>query len=320
MGSTVFDLSAVLILAVFGLAVLTLLVADIRAHAKSRGVSLGDAGKWSLIWIGASLIFAAYLWVAAGADKATLFLTGYTLEKVLSVDNLIVFGSIFSYFRIPAAHQHRALHYGVIGAVVFRLVFVSLGIGSLALFRPWVEGILAALVAYSAWQMYDGMGSDSENDAIDHDARWYIRWTRKIYPVDPLATHVLFVRDFFTGKFQATRLLLCVVAIEICDIMFSFDSVPAVLAVTQDGIIVYSAMIFAIMGLRSLYFVLAALRQFLTHLDKAVLVVLGFVALKLALHATGLYAIGPIASLGVVITVLGIGVAASLAFPEKAEA
>lgn len=318
------DHSALALLGIFAAIVAVLLIVDIRSHAGNKPVSLGNAGLWSGIWVGTSLAFAGIVWLIRGPDAATLFGAGYVLEKVLSVDNLIVFGSIFAYFRIPPEYQHKVLHYGVIGAVVFRLIFVALGMGSLALFGPYVEGLMAALVAWSAWQMFRGMGTDDDAE-IDHNKRWYIRWTRQFLVIDSQdLADGLFYEKIVTANTGRkiiiwNRLILCLVAVEVCDVLFAFDSVPAVIAVTQDAVLVYSAMIFAIMGLRSMYFVLAALQRFLAHMDKAVLVVLLFIAAKLALHATGLYSIGPVDSLIIVVSVLSIGVVASLAANEVAK-
>lgn len=303
------------ILIIFAAAVAALLTADLLLHRSGRPISLRNAVLWSLVWIAASLAFAGLLAVTRSPADATLFLAGYTMEKVLSVDNLIVFGAIFAYFRIPAGHQHRILHWGVLGAIVFRLIFVTVGMGSLALFGPWVEGLLAALVAYSAWQMFKGLDGDGD-DEIDHESRWYIRWTRRLFPVMATGSEGRFFIVVDGVRF-ATRAVLCLVAVEICDVLFSFDSVPAVIAVTQDAVLVYSAMIFAIMGLRSMYFVLEAMSRFLTQLTRAVLVVLVFIAAKLALHATGIYSIDPVTSLIVVVLILTCGVFASLLFPEE---
>lgn len=297
---------AIFIAITFGLFVL-----DLRSHKEAHEVSLKNATMWSVFYIAAALGFAGYLGFQYGSDKASLFITGYTLEKVLSVDNLLVFTAIFTYFGIKPEYHHKLLHYGIIGAIVFRLIFVVIGVGSLNAFGPVVEMIFAILVAYSAWGLWRSFNDDADDD-IDHESRWYIKWTKKLVPV----TGEEHNGRFFIGG-AATTMFLALITVEVSDIMFAFDSVPAIIAVTRDPLIVYTAMIFAILGLRSLYFVLNALIKHLTHLDKAVCVVLVFIAAKLALHASIGFKFDPNHSLFIVLGILGLGVVASYIWPDK---
>lgn len=306
--------------AVFIVAVIFLLWVDLKAHKPGHAVDLVSATRWSIGYVVAALLFAAYIYVSFGAQPASLFLSGYVMEKVLSVDNLAVFIAVFSYFKIKPEHQHKVLHWGVIGAFTFRLIFVAAGAGLMAKFGPWAEGAFALFIAYSAWAMWRELDSTDEDD-IDFNNVWYIRAVEKIWPVTVSSS---LQGQFFakvlpigpkavSGKlvWHVTPLFLCMVAIEMMDVMFSFDSVPTIIAVTQDPFLVYTSMTFAILGLRSLFFVLSALMDKLTYLPHAIIAVLAFIAIKLGLHAAVGTHIDPIVSLCVVLGLLGSGGIAS---------
>jgi len=290
--------AAMCTLAVFLGLVAGTLVADLRAHRNHKSITLPDAMAWSMIYIGAALVFAVYLALNEGIGDMTLFLTGYGLEKALSVDNLMVFGSVFAYFGVKPDYHHRILHFGVLGAMVSRLLFVTIGVGALALIGRPMEIVFAAFVAWSALKLAQG---GEEGGEVDHSSRWYIRGVKTWLPV----TSQCDGHRFFSLR-RATPLFLCLIAIEVTDIMFSFDSVPTVIAVTKSPMLIYSAMVFAILGLRSLYFVLEALKQYLTHLNLAVIGILAFVAFKLAIHGIGGLDISPAVTAGVVFGMLGI--------------
>lgn len=324
-------------------AVAAFLTLDLFLHRDDRPVSLGNALVWSAGWVILALCFAGYLWHAYGEDTAMLFLAGYALEKVLSVDNLMVFVAIFAAFGIPHGLRHRVLFYGVLGAIVFRLIFVTAGTWLYAL-GPWVELLFAAVIVWTAVKMLQQGG---EAEITDYGEHWSVRGARRVFAVWPrLHGHRFFLRrsevealeaaaapdsrqagpGLPRAAFYATPLFLCLIAIEIGDIVFAFDSVPAVIAVTREPLLVYTSMIFAILGLRQLYFVLAALQRYLAHLAKAIVVLLFFVAFKLALAAlnkmTGWpgWHVEPDFSLGIILGVLAIGVLASLIWkPEAAE-
>ena len=328
-----------LTMAVFiGLALAALLL-DMVTHRDDKPVTLARASIWSVFWVAISLAFAGFLYVQHGAEVASLFLTGYALEKVLSVDNLFVFMAIFAWFKVPDGLRHRILHWGIIGAIVFRGVFVVIGTGLLA-FGPWVEIAFALIVAWTAVMMLKG--GDDDDEAKDYSQHLACRFAKKLFPVWPwLHGHHFFVsrkqlesevrtaeRDMSLaakGGLFATPLFLCLVVIEVSDVLFAFDSVPAVIAVSREPLIVYSAMLFAILGLRTLYFVLEALKRYVVHLEKAVIVLLFFIAAKLGLNATdhlfhhGI-SISPNTSLLIVLVVLAIGILASVIFPNKEDA
>jgi len=326
-----------LTMAVFvGLAVGAMLL-DMITHRGDKPVSLAKASLWSIFWVAISLGFAGFLYVQHGPQVASLFVTGYALEKVLSIDNLFVFMAIFAWFKIPNGLRHRVLYWGIIGAIVFRGIFVAIGTGLLA-FGPWVEVVFAVIVAWTAVMMLRSGGDDDKEE--DYSKHMAYRFAQKLFPVWPK----LHGNQFFVsrkvlqnelknpenkglslaakGSLFATPLFLCLVVAEISDVLFAFDSVPAVIAVSREPLIVYSAMLFAILGLRTLYFVLEALKRYLVHLEKAVIALLFFIAIKLGLNATNHlldhgYAIDANSSLMIVMVVLLVGVVASVIFPEK---
>ena len=341
--------------AVFVLLSVGAIAIDLFAHKNDQPMSLKSASLWSVFWVLVSLAFGGYLWVHHGSETASLFITGYALEKVLSVDNLFVMMAIFAWFKVPEGYRHRVLYWGIIGAIVFRMVFVAIGTGLLAL-GPYVELVFALIVGWTAVMMLKAGDDEDENeDYSDHLA---YRWVHRFFPVWPrLFGHSFFLNakeleearsahpdvhlelagedvkhpekshphQMKKGAWVATPLFLCLAVIEISDVMFAFDSVPAVIAVSKEPLIVYSAMMFAILGLRTMYFVLEALKGYLVHLEKAVIVLLSFIAAKLGLaaseHIFGVgYEISPNASLLVVIVVLALGIVASFIFPEREEA
>lgn len=318
-----------------GLAVAALLL-DVMTHRNGKPVTLARACMWSVFWVAISLAFAGFLYVRHGAEAASLFVTGYALEKVLSIDNLFVFMAIFAWFKVPDGLRHRVLYWGVVGAIVFRGVFVAIGTGLLSL-GPLVEIAFAVIVAWTAVMMLKGGDHDeADNDYSQHLA---YRFAKKLFHVWPkLDGHRFFVsrttleaerkttqtsmRPGAKGCLLATPLFLCLVVVEVSDLIFAFDSVPAVIAVSREPLIVYSAMLFAILGLRTLYFILEALKRHLVHLEKAVVVLLLFIAAKLALNATdelfrhGI-SIDPNTSLLIVLAVLSIGILASAISPAR---
>lgn len=307
---------------------------DLRLHRNKETISVRDAARWSLFWVALGLSFGGYLYFRYGAHAASLYLSGYVLEKSLSIDNLMVFIAIFSYFKIRGALQHRILYYGIVAAIVFRLIFVSAG-GLLMRLGPWADAVFAVIVAWSGLKMLrSGGGDEDDGDYSNHAAvRFMSRW----FAVVPVLDGSRFLVDAEraeqlsrehdapltrSAKVYATPALVCLAVVELSDVLFSFDSVPTVIAVTHEPLLIYSAMIFAILGLRSLYFVLAALTRHLLHLEKAIIALLFFISAKLALHAVNeilhwpQWEPTPLQSFTVIITTLTLGVVASRIFPE----
>lgn len=331
-----FPIETVIVFAVLSIGALCL---DLFMHRGDKPIPLKSAIGWSIFWVVIAFVFAGFLYVHHGKDVASLFVTGYVLEKILSVDNLFVIMAIFSWFAVPDGYRHRILYWGIIGAIVFRGIFVAIGASLLSAGGPWMEILFALMVAASGVMMLKGSDNDEVDDYSKHIA---YRTVKKLLPVWPkIKGHAFLLSQseideelkkeenaaITVGRtkkamFYATPLLLCLAVVEISDVMFAFDSVPAIIAVSQEPIIVYSAMMFAILGLRTLYFVLEALKKYLVHLEKAVIALLFFIAFKLGLNATDHifehgYSIEPTMSLFVVIGGLVLGIVASFVFPEK---
>ena len=319
---------AVVILAVTVVASVWL---DLFAHRNKTEVTFKNAAAWSVFWVALALAFYAYVYFRFSADYASLFLSGYVLEKALSIDNMMVFVAIFASFGITGILQHRVLYYGIAGALIFRAIFVALGT-ALYDMAGWVELVFAAIVLWSAIPLLRGSADDDEE--VDYSQHWSVRYTRRFIPVIPHLSGQRFLikrkeaEDIAAQKgfslprkasFYATPMLLCLMCIEVSDVIFSFDSVPAIIAVTQEPFLVYAAMIFAILGLRNLYFMLAAAAKYLVHLEKAVGLVLVFIAVKLALSSLDIYHIHHQISLAVVLGLISLGVLTSLIWPAKEE-
>ena len=332
---------------IFAAAFIISLIIDLVQHKNSEEISLGNATAWSIFWIALSLGFYSWLrWgmtetgsgeALTGAQSeafANLFLTGYVLEKVLSVDNLIVFIAVFKFFDIKDVLQHKILYYGILGAIIFRAIFVGVGSAMLHVMGPWAEVIFGAAIGYAAYQMLSA--EDEEDEDPDYENMFLVKMFNKIYPIFPGLVGNRFMISGDEAKEQSkksgsefklaagvkrlmTPAMVCLLVIEGSDVMFAFDSVPAVIAVTREPLLVYSAMIFAILGLRSLYFVLVALTKYLVHLEKAILWVLVFISLKMFLTAAKGFEIDLLdhnVSLYIVLGMISLGVIASFIWPE----
>ncbi len=326
---------------IFIVTVCVSLFLDLWAHRNSEEITLKGSILWSIFWIALSMTFYGYLIYRfpTHPEYASEFLAGYILEKTLSVDNLMVFIAIFSYFNIKDALQHRILYYGIVGALLFRLIFVALG-SALLVAGPYADLLFALIIGYSAVKMLF-MGEEEETeDFSDHKV---VKFAKKVFHVFPRhhGKHFFISREEALQRVEedptidipndskitrfATPALVCLMVIEASDVMFAFDSVPAVIAVTREPMLVYAAMIFAILGLRSLYFVLAALAKHLIYLEKAVILLLFFIATKLGLHASKKllgwpdFEISANMSLIVIFSILALGILASFIFKPSPE-
>ena len=301
----------------FAVLVIVCLIVDLKAHKADEVISAKSAAKWSLFWVALSLAFAGYVWYTHGFADFSKFISGYFLEKSLSVDNLFVMMAIFTAFSVRDEYQHRVLYYGIIGAIVLRMVFIAAGNSLIVLFGPYALTAFGLFVLWSAWKMWRAMNSEHE-EIVDYTDHWSVRLTKRVMPVHPrLDGH-----NFFTkagGKWAATPLFLCLIAIEVADVMFAFDSVPAIIAITEDPFLVYTSNIFAILGLRSMYFCLAAGKRYLIHLEKAVIIILVYIGLKMLASVAFSFHMPPLISLAVVLSLLVAGVLASFVFPAKPE-
>jgi len=303
----------------FAAAVVVMLAIDLLAHRGAHVIGFKEAAWWSAVWVGLALVFALVVTLTLGGDAGVEFTTAWLLEKSLSVDNLFVFALIFGYFKVPRAYQHRVLFLGVLGALVFRGVFLAAGVAVVNQFTA-VLFAFAAVLLYSAWKLLK-----DDDDAYDPGQSFAIRALRKVVPVrDEYAGTKFFVKE--AGKRVATPLLAVVVAIEAADLVFAVDSVPAVLAVSDDAFIVYTSNAFAILGLRALYFLLAGLLERFHLLSKGLAIILAFIGVKLIMQAghktisRNIPEIPSLLSLGVIITVLTAAIVLSLRRPQPAPA
>jgi len=296
---------------VFGVVVAVMLALDLAVfHRKARVIKLKEALVWSAIWIGLALIFNLVIYFMLGHDTALNFLTGYLIEKSLSVDNLFVFLVIFSYFSVPPSYQHKVLFWGILGALITRGIFIAAGLAIVESVH-WVIYLFGAFLVFTGIRM--SFGKDRE---VHPEANPVLKLFRRFMPVtNDYHGDRFLVRKL--GRSAATPLLLVLLVIETTDIVFAVDSIPAVLAVTLDPFIVYSSNIFAILGLRALYFALAGVAQRLRYLHyglAAILVFLGFKMVFSEIHKM------PVSvALGVVAGILVISVLVSL-FRSKEKA
>jgi tellurite resistance protein TerC len=276
-----------------------------------RANDLRASMLWSAVWVGAGLAFGLWIWAIKGGEPAAAYYAAYLLEKSLSVDNIFVFVLIFSQLRIPAHQQHRVLLLGIIGALVMRAVMIWGGVYLLQRFH-WVIYPFAALVLVAAFRLV--FGESAERRFIEDSCAACTTWVARIIPVTPIAEGQRFVVRI-DGKLMATPLLVALILIETTDIILALDSIPAVLAITRDPYIVYTSNIFALLGLRALYFVLADVVQRFHYLRPGLAAVLCFVAAKMLL--TDIVEIPVATSLGVIVGIVLVAIAASWAFPKQ---
>jgi tellurite resistance protein TerC len=294
---------------VFSAFVLGMLALDLGVFSrKPHEVHSKEALTWSAIWIALAMLFNGWIWARFGSEKALEFLTGYVIEKALSVDNIFVFVVLFSAFAVPKIYQHRVLFWGVIGAIVMRAIFIGLGAALLARFH-WVIYVFGAILIFTGVRLLIG------GDAEPHPERNPIyRGLRRFIPAVP-EYHGKKFWIVQNGRRYATPLLLVLLAIEATDVIFAVDSIPAIFAITEDPFIVYTSNIFAILGLRALYFLLAGVIDKFHFLKIGLATVLLFVGAKMVLaHWID---VPVIVSLIVIAGILGGSVGASLLWPKR---
>lgn len=246
-------------------------------HRHAKVQSIRDSLFWTGIWISLALVFNIYIYYSKGLNSSIDFLTAYLIEKSLSIDNVFVFITIFHAFKIPLEDQHRVLFWGIIGAVIFRGIFISLGIILIQKF-DWIFYIFGILLIYTAFKF---MHQQTHEKEVVHNP--LILWCQKhLKMTHTIENHKFWV--FHNNKFRATPLLISLIAIEVTDIIFAIDSIPAIFAITQDPYIIFTSNIFAILGLRSLYFVIANLALKFRFLSYGLSFILVFIGLKMLLH------------------------------------
>lgn len=305
--------------------ILGLLALDLGVfHRKSHTISAREALFWTFVWVLLALLFNVFLYYAydnhwlgigldygnkAPADEAAIqFLTGYLVEKSLSIDNIFVMAMIFSYFGVPQKYQHEILFWGILGALVLRGIMIIVGATLINQFS-WVIYIFGALLLFSAYKMYT-----SGDEEIEPEKNPFIKVVKKFFPVSTSMQE----SKFFTkidGKTAVTPLFIVLIVVETTDVMFAFDSIPAIFAVTTDAFIVFTSNVFAILGLRSLYFILAAVLDKFKYLKKSLVFILTFVAIKMLV--SHFYKIPAFVSLSIIVLALTVGIVASLLATQK---
>ncbi len=290
--------------AVFLAFILSMLAIDLGVfNRKAHVITLKESIFWSVVWTVLALLFNLGIYYYAGTTPALEFFTGYLVERALSFDNIFVFVLIFSYFGVPLRYHHRALFWGVIGALVTRAIFISTGAALIARFE-WVLYLFGIVLIVSGWKMMT-----EKNIEVHPDRNIFIRAARKVFPVATgYETGRFFLRK--EGVLHCTSLFLVLLTIESTDIVFAVDSIPAVFGVTKDPFIVFSSNIFAILGLRATYFLLAGVMETFHYLSHGLSLVLIFIGLKMLLADFVHIPIGT--SLGIVLAVLTLAVVASL--------
>lgn len=293
----------------FNLFVLVMLALDLGVFHRGGGhaVKVREAMLWSVAWISMAAIFAVIVLFWHGRTPALEFVTGYVIELSLSIDNLFVFLLIFRFFKVSPEHQHRVLFWGIIGALVMRAVFIVVGVGLISRFA-WITYIFGLLLLFSGIKLF--LQKESE---IHPEHNPVLKLVRKLIPV---------TKDYEGGKFfvrkpqlYATPLFIVLIVVETTDVAFAVDSIPAVLAITLNAFIVYTSNVFAIMGLRSMYFALAGLMEMFRYLHYGLSLVLSFIGVKMLIHHY--YNIPTHWALATVAGILLISVLASLVHPAK---
>jgi tellurite resistance protein TerC len=294
---------------IFNAFVLLLLGLDLLVfHRKHHEVKIKEALLTSLFWILLALGFNGLIYFWQGQQAAMEFLTGYLIEKSLSVDNLFVFILIFNFFKVPLKYQHNLLFWGVIGALVLRAIFILVGVALLDKFQFLIY-ILGAFLLYTGIKM-----AFSKDKQVDPGHHPLVKWFSKHLPMTNTAVEgKFFVRQ--AGKLYVTPLLLVLLMIESTDVVFAADSIPAILAISNDPFIVYTSNVFAMLGLRALYFALAGIMQLFHYLHYGLSLILAFIGVKLLI--SGFYHIGIGYALLGVGAILAISIVASLLFPKK---
>ncbi len=293
----------------FNLFILAMLALDLGIfHRKAHEIRVREALIESGYWIALALIFNGVVYFWQGREVALQFLTGYVIEKSLSVDNIFVMILIFAYFRVPAKYQHKVLFWGIVGALVMRAIFITVGIVLIHQFH-WI------IYVFGAFLIFTGIKLALEKDKEIHpENNPVLKLFKRFMPTtDSYEGDKFFIKK--AGKLLATPLFLVLLIVESTDVIFAVDSIPAILAITHDPFIVYSSNAFAILGLRALFFALAGIMSMFHHLHYGLAVILGFVGVKMLL--SDIYKIPIGISLGVIAGAIAFSIIASLLWPKK---
>ncbi|HAT03174.1 MAG TPA: tellurium resistance protein TerC [Candidatus Magasanikbacteria bacterium] len=296
---------------VFGVIIILFLIIDLGFfNRKSHKIEFKPALIQSLVWIGISIMFAFLIFVYMGREMAAQFMSAYVTEKMLSVDNLFVIMLIFSYFKLEEKYHHRVLFWGILGAIIFRGIFISAGAYIIHQFY-WVLYIFGAILLYTGIKLL----RDKKEEHIDFNKNKIIKTARKLLP---FTTNHHNGKFFFKehGKFCFTSLFLIMLLVEGTDIIFAIDSIPAVFAISQNFFIVFTSNIFAIMGLRALFFLIESVLHRFHHLQKGLAFILLFIGLKMLSGIFGLH-ISSLISFGIIMLALSMSIVLSILFPKK---
>lgn len=296
----------------FNVFVLGMLALDLGVfHKKTAEISVKDALIWTGIWITLAMAFNFFIYHYFGKEQAIEFFTGYIIEKSLSVDNIFVIIMIFSYFHVPPSYQHKVLFWGILGALVMRVIFIFAGIELIHRFH-WLIYIFGGFLIITGIRMV--LAADVK---LEPEKNPVVKLMRKLFPVTAsFEGDRFFVRR--DAKLWATPLFIVVILIETTDLIFAVDSIPAILAITDNPFIVYTSNVFAILGLRSLYFALSGIEKYFHYLKYGLAAILVFVGAKMAL--ADLYKIPIEISLIIIVSLLMVAILASMIFPQKNEA
>ena len=294
---------------IFNAFVFLMLFLDLKVfHAKAREVRIKEALLWSLFWIVLALLFNAGIYYFMGRDAGLKFFAGYVLERALSFDNLFVFLLVFSYFKVPAHFQHKALFWGILGALIMRALFIAGGVALIHYFHG-IMYVFGAFLIFTGFKLV--IQKDKEMDPGKNPV---LRLFRRFMPVtDEYHHEKFFVRE--KNRWHATPLFVVLIVIETTDVIFAVDSIPAILGVTTEPFLVYTSNIFAILGLRALYFALAALMELFRYLNYGLAVILVFMGIKMLM--ADFYEISIGFSLGIIIGVLVFSIILSMVFPKR---
>ncbi len=284
-------------------AVFAFLLIDLRFFARGREPSLREGAIWSVGWLVLSLLVAPVVWILGSGDDAVIYTTVYLIERSLSLDNLFVFILLFAYFGVPVEHRARLLFWGIVAALALRGLFIAAGVTLIEQFHVVIYILGAALIVL-AYRIFQGV-----DENVDPDKNLMVRLVRRFYPVtDDFREGHWFVTE--DGKRFATPLFLCLAAIVFADIAFAIDSIPAAFAITRDPFLIWMGNVFALLGLRALFVLVAGLIARFRYLDETIAIVLGVVGVKLLIE--DVVKIGPLASLAIIAVLFAGGIIASL--------
>jgi tellurite resistance protein TerC len=302
-------MNSILSWTIFGVVVIVMLALDLGVfHRREHEVKMKEAVLWSVIWIVVALLFNWGIYLVKGKELAMQFLAGYVLERTLSFDNLFVFLLVFNYFKLPSIHHHKVLFWGIFGALVFRAIFIACGIGLLHYFS-WMIYVFGAILVWTGAKL--AMEKDAK---VEPEKNIFFKGFKRFMPVTDQYDH----GNFFTrinGVVFATPLMIILVVIESTDVLFAVDSIPAVLAISRDPFIVYTSNVFAILGLRALYFVIAELMRLFHHLHYGLSLILVLIGVKMLIAS--FFHVPTSIALGAILLILSASVVASIVWPQK---